>query len=68
MSGPKIELDKALWARVQEHVRVVGYSSPEEFVQHVIERELVKTEKADTGDATAGKIRGIGYIDAGLDI
>jgi hypothetical protein len=68
MSGPKIELDKALWARVQEHVRVVGYSSPEEFVQHVIERELVKTEKADTGDAAAGKIRGIGYIDAGLDI
>ena len=66
MSGPKIELDKALWARVQEHVRAAGYSSPEEFVQHAIERELVKTEKGDT--AAAGKIRGIGYIDAGLDI
>ena len=68
MSGPKIELDKALWARVQEHVRVVGYSSPEEFVQHAIERELVKTEAGETAKSAAGKIRGIGYLDAGLDI
>jgi metal-responsive CopG/Arc/MetJ family transcriptional regulator len=68
MGGPKIELDKALWARVQEHVLAAGYSSPEEFVQHVIERELAKTEKGESSEAAAGKIRGIGYIDAGLDI
>ena len=68
MAGPKIELDKALWGRVQEHVLAVGYSSPEEFVQHVIEQELAKTEKGESGEAAAGKIRGIGYIDAGLDI
>ena len=71
MSGPKIELDKALWARVQEHVRAAGYSSAEEFVQHAIEKELVKTEKAETGEtakSAAGKIRGIGYIDSGRDI
>jgi hypothetical protein len=64
----KIELDQALWARVQEHVRAAGYSSPEEFVQHAIERELVKTEGGDTAKVAAGKIRGIGYLDAGLDI
>lgn len=68
MSGPKIELDKALWVRVQAHVLAAGYSSPEEFVRHVIERELAKTETGETAEATAGKIRGIGYIDAGLDI
>lgn len=68
MGGAKIELDKALWVRVQEHVRVAGYSSPEEFVQHVIERELAKTEASEPSEAAAGKIRGIGYIDAGLDI
>jgi hypothetical protein len=68
VSNAKIELDKALWVRVQEHVRVAGYSSPEEFVQHIIERELAKTESGDTTDEAAGKIRGIGYIDAGLDI
>jgi len=68
MGGPKIELDKTLWARVQEHVKAAGYSSPEEFVQHVIEKELAKTEKGEPADKAAGKIKGIGYIDAGLDI
>jgi Arc/MetJ family transcription regulator len=66
MSRPKIEIDEALWARVQKHLTAAGYSSPEEFVHHAIERELFKTEK-DTADS-AGRIRGIGYIDAGRDI
>ena len=64
MLGPKIELDKALFARVKEYAEANGYSSPEEFVTHLIEKEL--------GGAAAGedpaKIKGIGYIDAGLDI
>ena len=64
----KIELDQALWVRVQEHVRAVGYSSPGEFVQHAIERELVKTEAGETAKSAAGKIRGIGYLDGGRDI
>jgi hypothetical protein len=63
MLGPKIELDKALYARVKEHAAAHGYSSPEEFVIHLIEREL---KPADPQDAS--KIKGIGYIDAGLDI
>jgi metal-responsive CopG/Arc/MetJ family transcriptional regulator len=68
MGGPKIELDKALWARVQEHVLAAGYSSPQEFVQHLIETELAKTEKGETAETSASKIQGIGYIDPGLDI
>ena len=36
----KIELDKALFAKVKEHADANGYSSPDEFVKHLIEREL----------------------------
>jgi Arc/MetJ-type ribon-helix-helix transcriptional regulator len=68
MSRPKIEIDEGLWARVREHVATGGYSSPEEFVQHVIERELSKTDQGETSAESARKIRGIGYIDAGRDI
>ena len=64
MLGPKIELDKTLFARVKEHAEANGYSSPEEFVTHLIEREL---GAPGTGE-DASKIKGIGYIDAGLDI
>jgi hypothetical protein len=64
MLGPKVELDKALFARVKEHAEAHGYSSPDEFVAHLIEREL----GAAGGGEDPAKIKGIGYIDAGLDI
>jgi hypothetical protein len=64
----KIEIDKAIWAQVQEHVASAGYSSPEEFLQHLIERELSKSAEPNSPEAAARKVRGIGYIDAGLDI
>jgi len=63
MLGPKIELDKALYARVQQHAAANGYSSPDEFVVHLIERELGPPDSQDPS-----KIKGIGYIDAGRDI
>ena len=68
MATTKIEIDKALWAQVQEHAASAGYSSPEEFVQHLIEKELAKSAEPDSAESAARKIRGVGYIDAGLDI
>ena len=44
MAGPKIELDKALFDKVKKHVEANGYSSPEEFVTHLIERELAAVQ------------------------
>ena len=63
MLGPKIELDKALYARVKEHAEANGYSSPEEFVIHLIERELGGGEEGDPA-----KLKGLGYMDFGRDI
>jgi hypothetical protein len=68
MATTKIELDKALWTRVQVHAASAGYSSPEEFLQHVIERELAKSAEPIASEAAAREIRGIGYIDPGIDI
>jgi hypothetical protein len=64
----KIELDKALWAQVQDHAASAGYSSPEEFLQHLIEKELAKSAEPPSDESSAKKIQGIGYIDAGIDI
>ncbi len=68
MATVKIEIDEVLWAQVQKHVASAGYSSPEEFLQHLIERELAKSAEPDSPEAAARKVRGIGYVDAGLDI
>jgi metal-responsive CopG/Arc/MetJ family transcriptional regulator len=65
MLGAKIELDKALFAKVKEHAEANGYSSPDEFVKHLIEREL---SQAGGTEEDPAKLKGIGYIDFGRDI
>ena len=43
--GSKIKLDKDLLDKVKRAARIAGYSSTEEFVQHVLEREISKFEE-----------------------
>ena len=40
-----------------------GYSTPEEFVEHVLERELAKLEDAGSDEEIVKKLQGLGYID-----
>ena len=63
-----IKIDKALWGRVKKVADAGGYSSPEEFVQHVLEKELAKFDSGASDEEIAKKLQGLGYIDAGLDI
>jgi hypothetical protein len=63
----KMEFDKSLWSRVESFAAAEGYSSPEEFVVHAVERAMAKDD-AGEGESGAKKLKGIGYLDAGLDI
>jgi hypothetical protein len=40
-----------------------GYSSPAEFIEHVLDRELKKLEDAETDEEIVKKMQGLGYID-----
>ena len=40
-----------------------GYSSPEEFIEHVLEREIAKLEDAQSDEEIVRKLKGLGYID-----
>ena len=61
--GGRIKLDKDLLARAERISKAAGYASVEEFVQHVLAREL---DKLDQGGADAAEIRkrmqGLGYL------
>ena len=61
--GPNIKLNKTLWARVKKCAEAGGYASPEEFVEHVLERELAKFEGAQPDDEIAKRLQGLGYLD-----
>jgi hypothetical protein len=63
MLGPSIKLEKALWAKVKKCAEAGGYSSPEEFVVHVLEKELAKLDTTASDEEIAKKLQGLGYID-----
>jgi len=58
----KIKLDPALIARCKQIAEKAGYASHEEFIVHVLERELEKFEGADSDAAITEKLKGLGYI------
>ncbi len=60
--GSGIKLDKALLAKVKRYSDLAGYSSVDEFVTHVIEKELAKFEGSDSEEDIKKKLKGLGYI------
>ncbi len=58
----KVKLDRDLYDRVKKIADVAGYATVEEFVTHVIEKELLHFEDAKSDDAIREKLKGLGYI------
>ena len=63
MFGPAIKLDKDLFDRVKRCADLAGYSSPKEFIQHVLERELSNMEEGESDEDIVKKLQGLGYIE-----
>lgn len=63
MFGKKgIQLDPALMEKVRAAAAKAGYATPDEFVAHVLERELSRTEDASNDADVKKKLEGLGYI------
>jgi hypothetical protein len=60
---PSVKLNKELWEKVKKIADAGGYSSAEEFVVHVLEREAAKLEAAQSDEEIVRKLKGLGYID-----
>lgn len=59
-----IKIRNELWERVEEHARAAGYSSTEEFVEHVLEKELARVgEEAQDDAEIERRLKGLGYIE-----
>ena len=59
----KIKIDSSLFERVKKIAELAGYSSPEEFVEHVIEMELAIIESADSDKDVTERLKGLGYLE-----
>ena len=63
MFGPKLKIDKDLMEKIRKYAGIAGYASPEEFVKHVLEREVAKFEEGgDSEDEIRKRMQGLGYI------
>jgi metal-responsive CopG/Arc/MetJ family transcriptional regulator len=60
--GNKIKLEKDLLDRVKKVAELAGYASHEEFVVHVLEKELKQFEDSKSDAEITEKLRGLGYI------
>jgi len=59
----KIKIDKPLFERVVQVAQRAGYSSAEEFVQHLLEKAVSDVEEAATDEEVEKQLRGLGYIE-----
>jgi metal-responsive CopG/Arc/MetJ family transcriptional regulator len=60
--GEKIKIDKNLLERAKKFSSVAGYSSVDEFIAHLIEKELAKLEGAGDDEEVKKRLKGLGYI------
>ena len=62
MFGKRVRLEGELYREVKRVADAAGYSSVEEFVAHVLEKELARFEDADSEEEIRKRLRGLGYI------
>ena len=62
MFAPKVKLSKDLYDKVKQIAELSGYSSVDEFVAHVLEKEISKGNKDDDEEKIKERLKGLGYI------
>lgn len=64
MFGQKqLKLDDGLYRKAKATARELGYSCVEEFVTHVLERELNGQTQAADDETLRKRLKGLGYLD-----
>ena len=58
----KVKIDKAIYERLGRVAQAGGYSSTDELILHVLEKELERIDSPDE-DEVANRLRGLGYIE-----
>ena len=62
MFEPRIKVDRVLYERLKKTAELAGYTSVDEFVTHVLEKELAKIDGSDSEEEIKKKLKGLGYI------
>ncbi len=62
MFGAKIKIGKELLEKAEQFAKAAGYSTVDEFVCHLIEKEVNKLDEGDSEEEVKKKLQGLGYL------
>lgn len=62
-SKGKIKIDRSLYDRLAEAAERAGYATTEEFIRHVLDREVADMEQVSDEEEVKKQLRGLGYIE-----
>ncbi len=62
MGKAKVRIEKELYQKIEKIAEAAGYSSAEEFIVHLLEKEVAKFEGADSEEEIKKRLKGLGYI------
>ena len=57
-----IKVTRELWERIERAAKAGGYSSPQEFAEHVLDKHVPKSDDTDSKEEILKKLKGLGYI------
>jgi hypothetical protein len=60
--GERIRLDRALLTRARDYASRAGYSSVEELITHLLEREIAALDVGADDDEVKKRLKGLGYL------
>ena len=58
----KVKIEKELMEKIKKYSEIAGYSSPQEFITHALEKEIATLEESDSEEEIKKKLKGLGYI------
>jgi hypothetical protein len=59
---PTVKIEKDLYEKAKRYADMIGYSSTEEFVIHLLEKEMSRLEEAGSKEELIKSLQGLGYI------
>ena len=62
MFGGNVKLDKDILAKAKRFARIAGYASVEEFIKHVLEKEMSQVDETASEEEIKKRLQGLGYI------
>ena len=62
-NSKKISIDKDLYAKLVEAAGQAGYSSVDELVSHILEKEVSQQNDQQDQQSAEEQLRGLGYLE-----